>query len=313
MNRVVYWNGKFIPESEARISIYDSALIFGDCAFEMTRSFNKITFKLREHLERLYRSIRYLRIPLEMTIDDIEKACLETQEANEPAFLPDDEHRLMINVTRGLLSIYEGIDGIKKGPNVIIADFPLRWTTAGMGKLFDIGINAVIPSQRAIPASLLEPKVKNRNRIHYLMANMQASQMKGENNWPLLLDPDGFIAEGSGYNFFYAKDNKIYTPEGRNILRGITRGHILNIVKSSEKNIEPYDVYDADEAFITATPFCMLPVTSFNGVPIADGQVGLGFKALLASWGKSVGIDIQGQIQSWDNGPKEGTTPYQFK
>ena len=78
--RLVYWNGKFIPESEARVSIYDSALMFGDTVFEMTRSFNKKQFKLREHLERLYAPIRYLRIPVEMTIDEMEQAVLEKLE-----------------------------------------------------------------------------------------------------------------------------------------------------------------------------------------------------------------------------------------
>src|SRR6266850_251305 len=102
--RVVYVNGQLVPEAEARISIYDSALMFGDMVFEMTRSFNKRQFKLREHIDRLF-----------------------------------------------------------------------------------AGINAVITSQRAIPASLLDPKVKNRSRIHYLMANIEASQVKGDNNWALLL------------------------------------------------------------------------------------------------------------------------------
>ena len=169
-SRVVWFNGQLIPESQARISIYDSALMFGDMVFEMTRSFNKNQFKLREHLERLYASIKYVRIPLEMTIDEMEQHIYETIEANNPFFADDDEHRLMIDVSRGLLSIYQGVVGVNKGPNVIIADFPLRWTVAGMGKLYDTGINAVIPSQRAIPAQLLEPKVKNRSRMHYLMA-----------------------------------------------------------------------------------------------------------------------------------------------
>src|SRR5881394_3800986 len=124
--RLVYWNGEFIPEHEARISIYDSALMFGDMVFEMTRSFNQVQFKLREHLERLYVSIKMVRIPVEMTIDQMEKAVYETIEANQPAFAEDDEHRLMIDVSRGLLSIYESnVTGVHKGPNIIIADFPL--------------------------------------------------------------------------------------------------------------------------------------------------------------------------------------------
>ena len=125
-----------------------SALMFGDMVFEMTRSFNKKQFKLKDHIERLFYGIKILRIPINKTPEEVEKACYETIEQNEHIFKKDDEHRLMIDVSRGLLSIYHGIENIHKGSNLIIADFSLRWTVAGMGKLFDEGINAVITSQK---------------------------------------------------------------------------------------------------------------------------------------------------------------------
>jgi branched-chain amino acid aminotransferase len=323
-NRLVYFNGQMVPEAEAKISIYDSALMFGDMVFEMTRSFNKKQFKLREHIERLYVGLKILRIPLQMTPEDMEKACYETIEANDHLFTDDDEHRLMIDVSRGLLGIYHGIEGLHKGPNVIIADFPLRWTVATMGALFDTGINAVITSQRAIPASLLDPKIKNRSRIFYLMANIEASMVAGENNWALMLDPDGYISEGTGDNFFIIKDGVVITPEGRNILRGISRDYVMQDlcvklgVPVVEKNIEPYDVYTADEAFMTGTPFCMLPVTSLNGLPIGDGMVGEIYELILNQWSKNSGVDIKGQIKRWDVergdiGGSTAPTPYSFK
>ena len=321
-NRVVWFNGELIPESEAKISIYDSALMFGDMVFEMTRSFNKVQFKLREHLERLYASIKYVHIPLEMSMDEMERHINETIEANDPLFAADDEHRLMIDVSRGILSIYQGIVGAHKGPNVIIADFPLRWTVAGMGKLFDTGINAVVTSQRAIPAQLLEPKVKNRSRLHYLMANIEASNYEGENNWALLLDPDGFIAEGTGDNFFIVKDNVIITPEPRNILRGVSRAYIFELAQKLgmsciEKNIEPYDVTIADEAFMTGTPFCILPVSSLNCIPIGNEAMGRITRQLLDTWSSEVGLNIVGQIKKWDAERGEqvasGPSPYSFK
>ena len=319
-SRVVYINGNFVPESEARVSIYDSALMFGDMVFEMTRSFKGVQFKLREHLERLMAGIKILRIPLNVSIDEIEQACYATIEANQHAFAADDEHRLMIDVTRGLLGIYQGVIGSHAGPNLIIADFPLRWTVASMGVLFDTGINAVITSQRAIPARYLDPKIKNRSRIHYLMANIQASLMAGNNNWALLLDDDGFIAEGTGDNFFIVKNNVIITPEGRNILRGISRDYVLNELSVQlglsvvEKNIEPYDVYTADEAFMTGTPFCMLPVTSLDGISVGSGMPGKVTQSLLAQWGSNVNVDIVGQIKSWSNmeEQKSVATPYSF-
>lgn len=320
--RVVWMNGKLVPESEARVSIYDSALMFGDMVFEMTRSFQKQQFRMREHLERLYASIKYVRIPMEMRIDEMERHIQETIEANEPAFAADDEHRIMINVSRGLLSIYQGVVGSQTGPTVVIADFPLRWTVAGMSELFDSGINAVIPSQRAIPASLMDPKVKNRSRLFYLMANIEVSSHEGKNNWALLLDPDGFVAEGTGDNFFIVKDGALETPEPRNILRGISRAYVFELaeelgVPCREKNIEPYDVMNADEAFMTGTPFCMLPVTGLNHVPIGTGRVGSVYRRLLQQWSENVGVDIEGQIRAWDDargaGVAGGPSPYSFK
>ena len=120
------------------------------------------------------------------------------------------------------------------------------------------------------------------------MANIEVSLFKGENNWALLLDTSGFISEGTGDNFFIIKDNVVISPEGRDILRGISRQYLMEELcpqlglKVIEKNIEPYDVYTADEAFMTGTPFCMLPVTSINNLPISDGKVGPIFNRLIS-------------------------------
>ncbi len=243
-------------------------------------------------------------------------------EANEPFFDEHDEHRLMINVSRGPLGIYAPVFDNKLEPTVVIADFPLKWTVASMGVLFEKGINAVIPSQRAIPGTLLDPKIKNRSRVHYQMANIEVSNYKGENNWALLLDPDGFIAEGTGDNFFIVKNGVIITPEGRNILRGISRAYIFEIAKELnipciEKNIEAYDVYTADEAFMTGTPFSLLPVVSLNGELIADGKRGNITDVLIKKWSANVGLDIEKQIIDYSKEVAQhknnAATPYQFK
>tara|TARA_B100000446_G_scaffold175408_1_gene186079 strand:- start:57 stop:1034 length:978 start_codon:yes stop_codon:yes gene_type:complete len=319
--RLVYVNGKFVPETEAKISIYDSALMFGDMVFEMTRSFNKKQFKLREHLQRLYTSINYVHIPLKMSLEEMESACFETIEKNEPFFDEHDEHRLMINVSRGPLSIYSEVFNGKLEPTVIISDFPLKWTVMGMGRLFDVGINAVIPNQRAVPAELIDPKVKNRSRFHYMMANIEVSKISGKNNWPLLLDTDNYIAEGTGDNFFMVKKNILYTPEPRNILVGISRNYIIELarelsIKCIETNLTESDVYEADEAFMTATPFCMLPVTKINGRNIGSGKRGKITNELLSLWSEKVGVDIEKQIKEFNymsrNNVSNGTTPYQF-
>ncbi len=318
-SRLVFINGNFVKEEDAKVSIYDSSLMFGDMVFEMTRSFGNKQFKLREHLERLYLGAKILRIPINYNIRQLEKKCYETIEKNNQFFKKNDEHRLLIEVSRGILDIYKTDTKLYKGSNLIIADFPLRWTVQNMGKLFDTGINCVIPSQRAIPARYLDSKIKNRNRIFYLMANIEASMFTGRNVWPILLDDQGYISEGSGDNFFIIKNNTIITPEGRNLLRGISRNYITNELADQiginiiEKNIEPYDVYSADEAFISATPFCMLPVVSLNQIKIGNGKVGKIFNKLLDSWSNNVGINIKKQIKSWNKNTKLKVSPYVFK
>ena len=320
-NRVVYQNGKYVDEKDARVSIFDSALMFGDMVFEMTRSFNQKQFMLREHLERMYVGIKILRIPMKLTIDELEIICYETIEKNKDAFEPHDEHRLLINVSRGPLGIYSSIFDNKLEPTVIVADFPLKWTVAGMDTLIDEGINAVVTSQRAIPANLMEPKIKNRSRMWYQMANIEASLFEGKNNWALLLDTDGFIAEGSGDNIFFVKDGVVYTPEPRNILVGISRNYIFELceqlnIKCVEKNLETYDAYTADESFMTATPFCLLPVTKFNGLNIGSGKLGEITQKLHDQWSKNVGMDIFKQIRDYSSECKKlnnnQPTPYVF-
>jgi branched-chain amino acid aminotransferase len=191
-----------------------------------------------------------------------------------------------------------------------------------MGKLYDDGINSVLVNQRAIPSHLMDPKIKNRSRVFYQMANIEASMFEGKNNWALMMDTDGFIAEGSGDNFFIVKNGKVITPEGRNCLVGISRNYVFEVCKKLgieciEKNIEPYDVYTADEAFMTGTPFCALPVFRFNNLNIGEGKFGKITKKIINKWGQNVGVDIIKQIKNYgkeceDLNKSKFTTPYQF-
>ena len=320
--RLVYINGKFVKEKDAKISIFDSALMFGDMVFEMTRSFNKKQFKLKEHLERLYYGIKIYRIPMKLTMNELENICYETIEKNEPFFNETDEHRLMINVSRGPLGIYAPVFENKIESTVVVADFPLKWTVAYMAPLYDEGINAVLVNQRAIPAHLADPKIKNRSRVFYQMANIEASMFKGKHNWALLMGTDGFIAEGSGDNFFIVKDGTVITPMGRDCLVGISRNYIFEIckqleIKCIEANIEPYHIYTADEAFMTGTPFSILPVFKFNETPVGNGKFGKITKTLIDKWSKNVGVDIIKQIKDYgkecsDLNKNSAPTPYQF-
>ena len=136
------------------------------------------------------------------------------------------------------------------------------------------------------------------------MANIEASKFSGDNNWALLLDENNFVAEGSGNNFFIIKDKKIITPKGKDILRGISRNYIFELAKQLnleciEDNFETFDIYEAQEAFVTATPFCILPVTSLNSLKIGKGKMGEITKLLLDKWSENVNLDIKKQMEDY--------------
>ncbi len=188
-----------------------------------------------------------------------------------------------------------------------------------MGGLFDFGINAVVPSQRAIPASLMDPKIKNRSRLFYQIANIEVSKVKGDRNWALLLDPDGFVTEGTGDNFFIVRDGEVITSLGTNVLRGVSRQYIFELcrelgINCREESFGLYDVHTADEAFMTGTPFCLLPVSSLNDLPIGSAAMGKVTRQLLNRWSENVGLDIEKQIKRFNKETEEvkGTSPYQF-
>lgn len=320
MERKVWWNGSIIDEKDARIPIYDASISIGGVAvFEMTRSFNKVHFKLDEHIDRLFDSAKLAYIDIPYSKYDLIRAVDEISKINDIVFNEDDEYRILIHVTPGVLSIYkDAFDSRYHGSQVIITCFPLKWTTRGMGKLFSTGINAVTTRQNHIPSFYLDPKIKHRNRLHFWIANHEASKMKGDNNWVLLTNGSE-VLEGCGANFFIVKRGTLYTSNSHNILRGISRSYIFelcneNMLSYKEEYIDIYDVATADEAFFCATPFCILPVTRINNLGIGDGRVGEVTKFLLKKWSENVGVNIEEQIREWDKSIDMDTimSPYQF-
>ena len=302
-DRKVYFNGDYVPESEARVSIFDSALMFGDMLFEMTRSYNGEPFRLSQHLERLYAGLKIAEIDCGLTIDEMEEATLRTVEVNRPCFPEGLDFQIMHNVSRGPLPQYETVFPQGLGPTVTINCWPLTFHMAATADNYDTGVHLVIPPQRSVPARLIDPKIKNRSRIYYQMANLQARKIDPAAS-ALLTDEDGFITEGTGNNFFLVKDGELFTPEPRNILRGVTRQTVMDLagdlgIPCHERNLEPYDVSAADEAFITSTTIALLPATRFNGQPIGDGQVGPMVHSLLDAFSEMVGVDIVAQAKRY--------------
>ena len=301
--RTVYLNGRFLPEAEARISIFDSALMYGDMAFEMTRTYNRRPFQLREHLDRLYRSLRLLEIDCGLSPDEMERLTLETLERNLPTEPADMDWQIMHDVSRGPLETYRTAfpDGLR--PTVSINCWPLITHMGGFAPKYASGVHVVIPAQQTLPAHLVDPKAKTRSRLHYQMALLQAARM-GAGRWPLLLDLDGFLAEGPGWNIFLVKDGELLTPEPRNILLGVSRATTLELARKSgipvrETNLGRYEALHADEMFCTATTYALVHATTFEGQTIGDGGPGPVYSRLLDAWKQSVGIDFVAQARDY--------------
>ena len=301
--RVVYFNSRYVPESEARVSIFDSALMYGDMAFEMTRTYNRRPFKLREHLDRLYGSLRLMEIDCGVTIDEMERITLETLKNNLPTEPADMDWQIMHDVSRGPLDVYRTVfpDGLR--PTVSINCWPLITHMGGFAPNYASGVHVVIPAQQTLPAHLVDPKAKTRSRLHYQMANLQAARM-GDGRWPVLLDPEGFLAEGPGWNIFLVKNGELLTPEPRNILLGVSRATTIELARElsipvRETNLGRYEALRADEIFCTATTYALVHAATFEGQTIGNGGPGPVFSRLLDAWKQAVGVDFVAQAHEY--------------
>lgn len=300
--RTVYLNGQFVPESQAKLSIYDLSVMQAAAAFEMTRSFNGVHFKLREHIERLKRSCELLSIPLPKDMEWIESALIpELTEHNDHG--PGEEHRLLIVVSPGCAPMYKDLDGVIPHPFLYIADFPLKYTVKGFSKYFTEGVHCVTSTIQQVPDACVPSAAKHRSRLHFHLAQMQAPA----GTWPLMLDHNGKLVEGPGCNIMSVV-KKTVRFHAEHALPGISMQTVTELTDASEASVWEWvlklprkeQTAPIDELWLTGTPFCMLPVVSLDGKRIGDGTPGPIFKQTLAKWSAMVGVDIQRQIEVWD-------------
>jgi branched-chain amino acid aminotransferase len=180
----------------------------------------------------------------------------------------------------------------------------------GLGRfahLYKEGAHGVIVRIRSFPPDSLDPKCKNFSRMNFNLAELEAGDVD-KAGWPILLDSRGNLSEGVGYNLFMVTDGVIRTPGDRSVLQGVSRGVVFDLAKTlgipcAEEDLQPYDLYTADEAFLTSTSPCVLPVTRVDRRPIGSGVPGPIVERLLAAWSAEVGVDIVEQALKF--GPKE--------
>ena len=298
-NRKVYISGDIVPEVDAKISIFDSAVLLGDTVTESTRTFNFKPFKLDEHLERLYKSFKLTRINPQMTIEEMKKVSLELLEINKDNYKANEDCWLVHNISRGH-SITGGNPALQVSkPTVMIYTQPMNLVL--WAPFYTKGCHAVTPPTRMVPSQSLDARIKNRSRLFYTLAEIEAKLVDPDAQ-SVILDIHGNVAENKGGNIFMIKDGKLITPTTANCLEGLTRNSTMEIARSLdieviEAVIQSYDLATSDEMFITSTPYSIMPATKFNGMPIADGNVGPITKKLIQGWSDRVGLDIIKQAQ----------------
>jgi branched-chain amino acid aminotransferase len=272
--RVAYFNGKIVPESEVLIPFRDRSFKYGDGVFDMTRTFDRRIFKLQEHLDRFDRSLKYAGIDHGLSRQEITQITEEVVTRNLPLLAYGEDYWVGQRVSRGV-DLVGGDFWQSAGPNVIIECTPLPFKARA--HLYRDGIDVIFPSVRRTPPECLSPNVKSHNYLNLIMGDLEVRSYN-PNAWSVLLDTRGFLAEGTGSNVFLVRDGVLYTPKEQFVLAGVSRETVVELanelkLKVAEEDLTPYDAYTADEAFITSTSFCICPVHSFNNKIVGDGRV----------------------------------------
>ena len=265
---VVYVNGDYVPKDEAKISVFDFGFLRGDGVFDTTSAWNGRIFKLSAHLQRLELSLRAARIPLPLPIEELRGVIIETTRRC-------GLRNAYINtiVTRGAPPMGSR-DLTQCRPSLIVFAVPYVWILKP--EQIEAGGRAIITSVRAMPAESLDPKIKSLSRLHFDLASLQG-RMAGM-DVTLMLDRDGHVTEGPGFNVFVVKHGTLFSPPD-GILMGITRQTVFELaaengIPARDAQMTAYDLYAADEVFLTSTAGGIMPLVEIDGRAIGDGKPG---------------------------------------
>jgi branched-chain amino acid aminotransferase len=291
---LVYVDGEYYPKSQAKISVYDHGLLYGDGVFEGIRAYNGVVFKLKEHIDRLYRSAHTIMLQIPIPKEEMVKIVLETLRKNK---LKDAYIRLV--VTRGVGDL--GLDPRKcQKPTIIVITDTIRLLKT---EAKENGITAMISWVKRDPVDATTHEIKSLNYLNSILAKIEAN-ISGVDE-AICLDKNGFICEGVAENIFIVKGSKIFTPPSyTGALPGITAEAVITLARKLgyevvEKNITPYELFNADEVFFTGTAAEIVPVKEVNKRVIGNGKPGPVTRRLMDEFVKMVqdpkeGIPIYG-------------------
>lgn len=295
---VVYLNGAFVS-ADAGLPVYDLAVIQGATVSEVTRTFRHRLYRLDDHIDRLLNSLSTVGLDPGLSRDEWINLSRELAGRNLAAVAGDAELALVHFVSAGESAIYAG-HAVRTGPTVCAHTFPLDLSR--FARKLREGAHVVTPGTRQVPSDCWSPLIKCRSRMHYYLADREARQIDPD-ALALLLDSEGHLTETSGANFLLVEKSNLVSPYFGKTLPGISRKVVLELAGRLglgvvERNLTPPDAMNADEALLTGTAFCLLPVTRINGKPIGGGRPGPVFRRLLAAWSEAVGVDIADQIRT---------------
>jgi branched-chain amino acid aminotransferase len=279
----VYIDGEFYPKSQAKISVYDHGFLYGDGVFEGIREYNGGVFKLKEHIDRLYRSAHAIMLQIPLTKEEMAKAVVETLRKNK---MKDAYIRLV--VSRGVGDL--GLDPRKcPKPTVIIITDTIN-IKAGNAK--EVGITTMFSWVRRNPVDATTHEIKSLNYLNSVLAKIEANACGVDE--AICLESNGYIAEGVGENIFIVKNGEIFTPPTSiGALAGITADVVGELCAKLEidliiTNLTPFMLFTADEAFFTGTAMEMVPIREVNKRQIGNGKPGPITKQLMAEFHKVI-------------------------
>ncbi len=285
-----YLNGKVVKEGKAVLSPFDRGFLWGDGVYEVTPCFNRRLYRLKDHLDRLYRSLRYVRIDLGMGQEEMEKLTLDLHAKNLPHLGEESVYRVGHWVTRGMDT--PSMAARAAGPPTVFV-FWRPVATGAIERTLAEGVTLAIVPTRRVPPQCLETRAKVTSKMNQILAELEADVL---NSLSLMLDIHGNVAENSIANFFIVKRGVLWTPPPQNILEGITRSVVFELssrlkLSLEERHFSLYDLAQSEEFFITSSATCVTPVREVNGIRPLSPVPGPVTKRLMQAFAEETGFD----------------------
>jgi branched-subunit amino acid aminotransferase/4-amino-4-deoxychorismate lyase len=297
---LAYLHGRFLPQSEAVLTLHDAGFVFGATVTDLCRTFRHRLFRLSDHLERFAQSCHAAHIPQPLSTTQLTDVAEQLVAHNTRLLQPEQELALVLFATPGPIGYYLGEDGGPgdRPPTFGMHTFPLPFRR--YVRLFTEGARLVVPATRHVPPSSVDPRIKQRSRLHWWIAERQAQQVEIGAS-ALLLDRDDHVTETAAANFLLVRTGGVLSPPAGSVLGGISLHVVRELCRDlgiafGEQPLTVNDCLQADEALLTCTSYCLAGVRSINGQPLPwPGPV---YQRLLQAWSERVQVDIGRQILS---------------